>query len=125
MQQTFVLGNVDATFESKVRRGCQQEFPVEQARAARQFPASAGSRTISAATQSPIQIRKFFACASSVVFMMHPLVFRDDHVTCKPHSSQTMAFKFNGLAMFCPGNKCVWIREMCADTHGLLGLNQL
>jgi hypothetical protein len=40
-----------------------------------QFPASAGSSTISAATHKAIQIRKFLASDSSVVFMVRPLEF--------------------------------------------------
>jgi hypothetical protein len=48
---------------------------VERAQAAGQFPASAGSSTISAATHRAIQIRKFLASASSVEFMVRPLGF--------------------------------------------------
>jgi hypothetical protein len=48
---------------------------VERAQAAGQLPASAGSNTISAATHRAIQIRKFLASASSVVFMVRPLEF--------------------------------------------------
>jgi hypothetical protein len=69
------LGRRDATFESWVRRGCDKKILIERARAADQFPASAGSNTISAATHRAIQIRKFLASASSVVFMVHLLEF--------------------------------------------------
>ena len=48
---------------------------VECAGAAGQLPAKAGSRTISAATHRAIQIRKFLASASSVVFMVCFLEF--------------------------------------------------
>jgi hypothetical protein len=40
-----------------------------------QFPASAGNSAISAATHKAIQIRKFFASASSFVFMVRSLEF--------------------------------------------------
>jgi hypothetical protein len=53
----------------------QQEILIERGRAADQFPASAGSSTISAAAHRAIQIRKFLASASSVVFMVRPLEF--------------------------------------------------
>ena len=60
--------------QSWVRRD-GNKILVERARAASQLPASAGSSTISAAAHKAIQIRKFFASANSVEFMVRPLEF--------------------------------------------------
>jgi len=67
-------GECRCNFSEQSSPWLQQEF-IERARAAGQFPASAGSSTISAATHRAIQIRKFLTSANSVEFMVRPLEF--------------------------------------------------